>query len=136
MRQIVTSKPVLFALLFLQFIPLIMFPPESYNAKNQEWWLPVLLAILSVIAVARLFIRYDNSLWPWYLMSFSQGFNIISRLMMFMPHATKIVNKETVIDSQYLIIMVISILVSTFMLWYMEQPEVRIILFKHKAKTI
>ena len=46
-------------------------------------------------------------MWPWYLVSFAQGVNIISRLMMLLPHATR--NNEGVQDfnAAYVIIAVV-----------------------------
>jgi len=124
-RKIVANKNALIIILVLQFIPLAFLPPESYNMATQEWWLPVLLAVMTLFAVLRLFIRYDDSSWPWTLISFAQGFNIISRLMMFMPHASKIVDGVYVINTSYIVISALSMLLSAFMLWYIELPEIR-----------
>ena len=49
LRQSLVKPNSIKLFLILQFIPLILFPPESF--KTQEWWLPVLLAVLVVIAV-------------------------------------------------------------------------------------
>jgi hypothetical protein len=57
--------------------------------------------------------------------SFAQGVNIISRIMMLLPHAT--VNNEgtQVFNSAYFIIAVVAMLLSAFEIWYNELPEVR-----------
>jgi hypothetical protein len=109
--------------LILQFIPLVIFPPESF--KTQEWWLPVMLAALVVIAVIQLF-RHSLSAWPWYLISFAQGFNIISRLMMIMPHVTRNDNGAQVFNAPYVVLTLVSLVFSGFLLWYTELPEVRL----------
>ena len=114
------------AALVLQLVPLVLFPPESFSTKTQEWWLPVLLAILVLWADVELLVRRSDQLWPWYLMSFSQGFNVISRIMMIWPHATMTVNKVDVLNGPYILITFVAIALSVFCLWYMEQPDVRL----------
>jgi len=121
-QSLVKPKPIKLFLI-LQFLPLILFPPESF--KTQEWWLPVLLALLVVIAVIQL-LRRDPAIWPWYLISFAQGFNIISRLMMIMPHITRNDNGVQVFNAPYVVLTVLSLVFSTFLLWYTELPEVRL----------
>ena len=113
-------------LLCLQIIPLVIFPLSSFKLTSQEWWLPVLLAIFSLVALLQLLVRRTHAQWPWNLLSFSQGFNIISRLMMAMPHATSTAQGGgMIINGDYLLITFISMLLSAFMIWYCELPEVR-----------
>ena len=125
-HRTITSRKAIMAMLILQLIPLILFPAESFSPNTQEWWLPVLLAILVVIADFELIVRHSNQLWPWYLMSFSQGFNIISRLMMLWPHATRTVNGVTVANLPYILLTLVAMSVSAVLLWYTELPEVRL----------
>lgn len=124
-RQALTGRGVIILLLILQFIPLVLFPAESFSPKTQEWWLPVLLAVMVIIADIQLIIRRSPAQWPWYLIAFAQGFNIISRLMMVWPHATKTVEKVTVANGPYLVLTAIALALSAFMLWYIELPEVQ-----------
>jgi hypothetical protein len=65
-------------------------------------------------------------MWPWYLMSFSQGFNIISRIMMLWPHATVTVNKVDTLNVPYIALTFLSMAMSAFLLWYTELPDVRL----------
>jgi hypothetical protein len=125
-RGAITSRKVIIAMLILQFIPLILFPPESFSTDTQEWWLPVLLAALVLLADFELVVRRSSQPWPWYLMSFSQGFNIISRLMMLWPHATRIVGGTTVANVPYILLTLVSMGLSVLLLWYTELPEVRL----------
>ena len=85
-RGTLTSRKAIVAVLILQLIPLVLFPPES----------------------------------------FSQGFNIISRLMMLWPHATKTVGGATVANMPYILLTFVAIGLSVFLLWYSELPEVRV----------
>jgi len=125
LRQVLARRRVIIALLVLQVIPLVLFPPESFSASTQEWWLPVLLLVLVLLADFELIVRRSTQLWPWYLISFSQGFSIISRLMMLWPHATKMVGAATVLNVPYLALTFLSMGLSAILLWCTEMPEVR-----------
>jgi hypothetical protein len=109
----------------LQVVPLILLAPSSYSLKSQEWWLPALLTVLVIISLVQILIRKSHVSWPWYLMSFSQGFNIISRLMMLLPHATRNNEGVQVFNSVYVIVAIITMLLSAFEIWYNDLPEVR-----------
>jgi hypothetical protein len=124
LRQFLTKRAVISVMLILQFIPMILFPPESFSPSTQEWWLPVVLAILTIIAIIQIF-RRSVAVWPWHLISFSQGFNIISRLMMLFPHATYNLEGNQLFNSAYVVLSLFSMAFSAFLLWYMELPEVR-----------
>ena len=124
-RGTITSRRAIIAVLVLQWIPLVLFPPDSLLPNSQEWWLPVLLAVLVLVADFELIVRRSSQLWPWYLISFSQGFNIISRLMMVWPHATKTVDGMVVLNFPYVALTVIAMGLSAVLLWYMELPDVR-----------
>ena len=125
-RHAITTPGCIVGALILQIIPLVLFPPESFSPNSQEWWLPVLLAAMVLLACVQVILRRSHQLWPWHLMSFSQGFNIISRLMMLWPHATKTVGGVTVLDVPYVALTLVSMGMSAFLLWYLELPEVRI----------
>ena len=125
-RRALAHPTVIIVLLLLQFIPLVLFPPDSFSTKTQEWWLPVLLAVLVLWADVELIARRNTQMWPWYLMSFSQGFNIISRIMMLWPHATVTVNKVDTLNVPYIALTFLSMALSAFLLWYQELPDVRL----------
>ena len=125
-RGTITSRKAIILMLVLQLVPLVLFPPESFASTTQEWWLPVLLALLVLLADFELILRRSDQLWPWYLVSFAQGFNIISRLMMLWPHATKVVGGTTVANLPYIALTFLAIGLSAFLLWYSELPEVRL----------
>lgn len=115
------SRTSVMAILIAQFIPILLLPPKSFDTTSQEWWLPVLLVIFEVIAVVNLF-RHNEANWPWDLIGFSQGFNIISRVMLIMPHS---VNNSGGFDALYVVLSIVSMLLSAFMLWYIAKPESR-----------
>lgn len=127
------SQPIAVTiLLILQIIPLMMFPIDIFQPTSQQWWLPVLLTILAILAAIKITVQRTTELWPWYLISFSHGFNIISRLMMLMPHATKNVEGAQVIDLPYIITSVVAIILSAAYITYAELPEVRLSMLSHK----
>lgn len=124
-RHFLINPKVISAVLVLQFVPLVLFPPESFAPTTQEWWLPVVMAVLVLIAIVQIF-RRAVTVWPWNLLSFSQGFNIISRLMMIMPHATRNENGAQFFNTPYVVLSLLAMLLSAFMLWYTELPDVRL----------
>lgn len=125
-RRPIATRKVIVAVLSLQVIPLLLFPPESFAPNSQEWWLPILLAAMVVAADVELLVRGSRKVWPWHLMIFAQGFNIISRLMMMWAHATKISGGATVLNVPYLALTMLAMLWSACLLWYLELPEVRL----------
>jgi hypothetical protein len=129
-RQALVKKPVVVFLLIAQFIPLILFPPNVFQLSNQEWWLPVLLIIMIVAADFEVLVQRQDVMWPWYLLSFAQGFNIISRLMMLMPHATINSGGTQIFNAPYVILTFISLLISTALLWFIELPDVRMLMLR------
>ena len=125
-RRTIASRWFITAVLVLQLVPLVLFPPESFSPKTQEWWLPVLLSIMVLWADIELLVRRNDQTWPWYLMSFAQGFNIISRIMMLWPHATVTINKVDMLNGPYILLAFVAMALSAYCLWYLEQPDVRL----------
>ncbi len=125
-HRILVSRRLIVGVLILQVVPLMLFPPELLTSDSQEWWLPTLLAAMVVVADVQLILRQSTQLWPWHLLSFAQGFNIISRLMMVWPHATLILNGVTTINLPYVVLTGLSMACSVVLLWYLELPDVRL----------
>lgn len=125
-RSPLYSRSVIITILILQIIPLMMFPIKSFSPTSQEWWLPAMLAVLVLVADFQIIVRRSVAHWPWYLIGFAQGFNIISRLMMVWVNATSGPGADATVNWTYLILTFVSMAVSTFMLWYTEKPQVRI----------
>jgi len=125
LRKALSVRGLVPVIMCFQIVPLLVFPPESYSLNSQEWWLPVLLTVLVIIALVQLLIRKSQEAWPWYLISFSQGLSIISRLMMLLPHATRMRGGAEHFNPLYFIIGVVCMIVSALEIWYNELPEVR-----------
>jgi hypothetical protein len=135
MLKIITSPKALTALLILQLVPLVLFPLESFigNAQgaSQEWWLPFILGLLTLWAIIEVIFRHSTATWPWHLFGFAQGFNIISRLMMILPHAIQNNNGVQSLDVAYVTLTLTSIILSGLFLWYTELPETRLGLIRN-----
>ena len=123
--QALFQRKTIIAILVLQAIPLILLPLNSFTMASQEWWLPAFLMLLTIVAVIELTVRKNDKVWPWDLLGFAQGFNIISRLMMLMPRATMIVNGEKMFNATYFFLGIFSMLLSVFVIWYISKPETR-----------
>ncbi len=125
LRKLLSNRIIIHVILVVQLIPLLIFPASSYSPDTQEWWLPILLSFLVILALVQLIFRKSRASWPWYLLAFSQGFNIISRLMMILPHATQNAGGVQKFASGYVIITAVAMVLSAFEIWYCELPEVR-----------
>jgi len=124
------SRGIIVVILILQVIPIMLFPAASFAPDSQEWWLPLLLSLLVVVADLQLIVRRSTEIWPWRVLTFSQGFSVISRLMMLWPHATHMLNGEMVMNGPYVSLSCISMAASGFLLYYLELPEVRIAMIR------
>lgn len=111
-------------ILGIGLIAILLFPASTYDVSSQEWWLPAILLIMAVIGIIQL-MRKSTAPWPLFLVAFSQGFNIISRLLMIMPQSTHDVNGVMQVNGTYLVMTVISMVLSGLILWYIELPEVK-----------
>jgi hypothetical protein len=125
LRKALSGPRLVYVIMSLQVIPLLLLPGESWSLSTQEWWLPVMLSVLVVYALVQLLIRRTRSMAPWYILSFAQGFSIISRLMMLLPHSTIAEGKVQRFDLPYVLLAVVSICLSWLWIWYCDLPEVR-----------
>jgi hypothetical protein len=125
MRKLLCRPGFMIPLFVIQFVPLVIFPASSYSTTTQEWWLPVLISVMALVATLQLLLRYRPVPWPWYILNFAQGTNIISRLMLLMPHASVHVGSAIRLNVPYVVLTFVSMLLSAFFIWYFELVEVR-----------
>ena len=125
MNKLRTNRSFIILLLVTQLVPLLWFTSDVYDLTSQVWWLGALLAFLVLVADFQLIVRGTYNVWPWLLIGFSQGFNIISRLMMFFPHIIDNQAGVETFNTAYAVIAVITMLWSAYLLWFSEFPEVR-----------
>jgi hypothetical protein len=119
-----TQPAMIKTILGIGIIAILLFPPATFEPTSQEWWLPAILVVMAVIGIIQI-LRKSSAPWPLYLVGFSQGFNIISRLLMFMPQSTHEVNGAMQVNGLYLVLTIISMAVSGIILWYLELPQVK-----------
>ena len=117
-----TSRGFIILVLVLQFVPLVLFPPDLLARFSEGTWLGWSLAVMALIAVVGLLSGRVQSLWPWYLLSFCHGFNIIGRLMLVWPGATGGTGET---NTLYLVLTIVAMILSLAFLWYNELPDVR-----------
>lgn len=135
-RRVITNSKLIIVILMIQFIPLILFPASTFSSGSEEWWLPAVLMVLAIIAVIALFAKRTTITgWAWQLVTFSQGFNLISRLLMLFPHLTMNVHGVQQINTLYVILTLIAMVMSVFMLWYVELPEVKVGLLREELTS-
>jgi hypothetical protein len=134
-KKALTAPVAVWILCILQFIAFLLFPPTAFSPTSQEWWLPVLSALMALIGVLQLTVRRSIQAWPWYILSFAHGINIISRLMTFLPRATRNVQGTLRVNGLYIGLAAASMLMSAFFLWYFEQHEVRMTFLSKRSET-
>ena len=128
-----SSAALVWVLCLVQFVTFVLFPPSSFSPASQEWWLPVLSAVLALVGTLQLMVRRSPQAWPWYIISFAHGINIISRLMLFLPRAAVRVQGDLRLNTLYVALALASMLISAFYLWYLERYEVRTAFLRHSA---
>lgn len=111
------SDKFIWGIAVLQFIPTLLFPPQTLaSAKITILIFPVLLFALLGWALVR------RRPWALTLSIFVQGFNIIVRLMMLLP---RIVVKGQ-LDLPWVIASLLAIVLSGVFLLLLEKPDVQI----------
>ncbi len=94
----------------------------------------MVLLVLALIAVVDLLINRSSVVaWAWHLIAFAQGFNLISRLLMLFPNIMTNDNGVQTFNSLYVVLTLVAMLMSVFMLWYVELPEVKVGLLKEET---
>ena len=124
LRSFLRNRAVIAVILCLQVIPLLLFPASAYSLSTQEWWLPVLLVVMVAISLVQLVGRRSQATWPWHLLNFAQGLNIISRLMMVLPHAMIYEAGTPRFTASYFTLSIVAMLLSAFEIWYCDLPDV------------
>jgi hypothetical protein len=114
-----TNRQSIWALYFLQFLPLLIYPPETLMAA-----LPI-IAIVVAIYVLLTYALIRGRTWALSLSIFLQGFNVIVRLMMLFPHATRPANAGGGFDLPYIFFNLLAIAISVWVLLRLDKPDIR-----------
>lgn len=118
----ITTRGFIILVLILQFVPLVLYPPDLLARFSEGIWLGFSLAVMALVAVGGLLSGRVRTLWPWYLLGFCHGFNVIGRLMLVWPAAT---GPSSAANVLYLVVTAVACLLSVAFLWYNELPDVR-----------
>ncbi len=105
------------ALIFLQFIPVLLIPPSIFRQAAVLAVAEILFLIAAVVGV------YQGRAWSQTLSVFVMGFNFITKLMLTFPH---VVSESGQVDVLFGAIMVTSIALSGVLLYYMDTPEIAV----------
>ncbi len=106
----------------LQFIPPLILPPSALASPSLATivLIAIMLALFGVLAWGLLTYRG----WARVLTVFVQGFNVIARLLILFPNA---VSHAGQVDIGFIITSVISILLSTALLYIIDKPGIEVI---------
>ncbi len=124
LRSFLSRRVVIAVILCLQVVPLLLFPASAFSLETQEWWLPILLVVLVAVSLFQLIGRRVQAAWPWHLLNFAQGLNIISRLMMVLPHTVVYGEGGARFNAGYVSLSIVAMLLSVFEIWYCDRPDV------------
>ena len=137
------GKPAIWALFFLQWIPLLMLPPSAFlsgapvninvapfgtHLLSVRLTSPLIIAIIVIIALLALGLAVlRGRSWALTLSIFLQGFNVIVRLMMLMSRA---VRPDGGVEVEFVISSLLAITVSWYVLYRLDRPDIRVLMVK------
>jgi len=102
---------------FLQFIPALIFPPSTLLAANILLLPPLLLFALLGWGLLR------HRPWARLMSIFVQGINITVRLMLLFPHATR---PQGGVDLVFIICNLLAIVISGVFMYLLDRAEVQL----------
>ena len=104
---------------FLQFIPIILYPPSTL----QEGWAVILVVIAGFLALGYFLLKGRS--WALKMGIFTQGLNIIVRLMMGIAHAVRPDNLGGGFDFVLITTTLLGIIISGWVLLRLDQPDIK-----------
>ncbi|MGB9640036.1 MAG: hypothetical protein ACPL4H_03940 [Anaerolineales bacterium] len=110
------ERRILFVILLLQFIPILLYPPQTLQAG---------LGVIGVVLLFFVLLGYGlwrGRIWAFTMSIFLQGLNIIIRLMMFFPAAH---NPQTGWNVQLILFTLVAILLSGWIMLRLDKPDLR-----------
>lgn len=116
-------RPVLISIIaLLQVLPIVLLPPQIFLSVNRVFF-AIPLVLFAVLAWALLSLRPAGRL----LSIFLQGLNIIVRVLIALARVVPSKAPGTPVDVPLLVTSVISIVLSTCILFYVDQPEIQLL---------
>ncbi len=117
-----TSSRRLAPLFFLQVIPLVLYPP----ALMSSGFVVLAVAALAYLGLGYLVLRGRS--WALTMSIFSQGVNVIIRLMMFFSHAVVMVGDQRRTDIAWIVTGLLAIGLSVWFLLRLDRQDVRLLM--------
>jgi len=117
------KRPALISIIAaLQILPILLLPPKFYLSANYLLF-AVPLVVFAVLAWALFTLRPAGRA----LTIFLQGFNIIIRTLITLAKVVPSKAPGTPADIPLLVTSLVSIVLSTFILFYVDQPEIQLL---------
>ncbi len=112
-----SRPPVVTVVALLQFIPVLMFPPDMLLSVNPLYFLaPVVLFVFMGWAMLTL------QRWGTTLCIFVQGFNVIGRFLVLFPNAMG----EEGANWAFIFTSLVSVALSSAILYAIDRPNVQV----------
>ena len=117
------QRPLLLGIIaVMQIVPILILPPQLLSSVN--WlWLLLPVPLFAVLGWALLMLRPVARM----LTVFLQGFNIIVRLLITLARIVPSKAPGTPVDTPLLLTSLVSIAISTLILYYVDQPEMQLL---------
>jgi hypothetical protein len=111
-----------FALFFLQWIPLLLFPPSTFGSS-----LPVVGVVIAALLALGV-VMWRGRGWALTLAIFLQGFNVIVRLMILLSHAVGPESSGSNVDVPFIVTSLLAMALSAWYLYRLDKPDTRVVL--------
>jgi hypothetical protein len=112
MRQ----SPLITSMFLLQGLPILLYPLPMIQSA------PIAFALIFLFFGFLGFMALRGRAWALTLSIFCQGMNVIVRLMMAFPNA---ITDEGTLDAGFVVAMLLGIVLSTWLLFRMDRPDIR-----------
>ena len=109
-------SPLFAAIFLLQGLPILLYPLPMIQAA------PLAFALIFLFFAFLGFMALRGRAWALTLSIFCQGMNVITRLMMVWPNAQ---TPEGTLNVAFSVAMLAGIILSTWLLFRMDRPDVR-----------
>lgn len=113
----------LYIVAICQIIPPLVLPPSLLTAITPVIWL-ITVALFALLGVSLL----RRRAWGRTATVFVQGFNIIVRLLYIIGHAVQRGETGNAVNAAMISTFILSVILSGIVLYYVDQPDVQVIM--------
>lgn len=114
-----TPKPLIW-IAALQVVAVLIIPPSILATISPVIW-GIILLIFALLGWSLL----RRKAWARTASIFVQGFNIIVRLLVFLPNAKIGTNVSSPWDFLFIATSIVSVVLSALVLYYIDQPDIQ-----------